>query len=65
MHGRAGAFSSSGAGAVAPFSFDDVSDDEGMLSRVSHSVIYAHEDKSYSGAFIASASIPWGNYEER
>jgi glucoamylase len=28
--------------------------------RVSHNVILAHEDKTYSGAFIASASIPWG-----
>ena len=46
--------------AVAPYSFDDVSEDDGMLSRVSHSIIYAHEDKRYPGAFIASASIPWG-----
>ncbi len=46
--------------AVAPYSFDDVSQDGGMLSRVSHSIIYAHEDKRYPGAFIASASIPWG-----
>ena len=28
--------------------------------RVSHAVILTHEDKTYSGAFIASASIPWG-----
>ncbi len=34
--------------------------DGGKLSRVSHNVILAHEDKTYSGAFIASASIPWG-----
>jgi len=27
---------------------------------VSHDVILTHEDKTYSGAFIASASIPWG-----
>ena len=46
--------------AIAPVSFDDVSEDNGMLSRVSHSIIYAHEDKRYPGAFIASASIPWG-----
>ena len=46
--------------AIAPYSFDDVSEDGGMLSRVSHSIIYAHEDKRYPGAFIASASIPWG-----
>ena len=37
------------------------SHDSGGLMRVSHNVILAHEDKIYSGAFIASASIPWGN----
>ena len=36
------------------------STDGGRLSRVSQNVILAHEDKSYAGAFIASASIPWG-----
>ena len=34
--------------------------DEGRLMRTSHEVLLAHEDKTYSGAFIASASIPWG-----
>ena len=34
--------------------------DGGNLYRVSHSVILAHEDKMYDGAFIASLSIPWG-----
>jgi len=34
--------------------------DGGKLMRASHNVILAHEDKSYSGAFVASASIPWG-----
>ncbi len=34
--------------------------DGGKLMRASHSVLLAHEDKSYSGAFVASASIPWG-----
>jgi glucoamylase len=34
--------------------------DKGKLARVSQNVILAHEDKIYSGAFIASASIPWG-----
>ncbi len=34
--------------------------DGGRLARVSHNVIVTHEDKTYSGAFIASASIPWG-----
>ena len=28
--------------------------------RISHNIILAHEDKTYPGAFIASASIPWG-----
>lgn len=36
------------------------STDGGKLLRVSHNVILTHEDKTYSGAFIASASIPWG-----
>src|SRR5581483_6129180 len=35
--------------------------DGGMLMRASHNVLLAHEDKTYSGAFVASASIPWGN----
>ena len=34
--------------------------DGGRLMRISHNVILAHEDKTYPGAFIASASIPWG-----
>jgi glucoamylase len=34
--------------------------DEGRLMRASHAVLLAHEDKSYAGAFVASASIPWG-----
>jgi glucoamylase len=34
--------------------------DGGRLMRVSHNVLLAHEDKTYSGAFVASASIPWG-----
>ena len=35
--------------------------DGGRLSRVSHNVVLTHEDKTFSGAFIASASIPWGS----
>jgi len=35
--------------------------DGGWLARISHNVLLAHEDKSFSGAFIASASIPWGS----
>jgi glucoamylase len=34
--------------------------DSGRLMRASHNVLLAHEDKTYSGAFVASASIPWG-----
>jgi len=37
------------------------SKDGGKLMRISHNVLLTHEDKTYSGAFIASASIPWGN----
>src|SRR6202789_2236252 len=33
----------------------------GKLILISHNVLLTHEDKTYSGAFIASASIPWGN----
>ncbi len=35
--------------------------DGGKLMRTSHNVLLAHEDKKYSGAFVASASIPWGD----
>jgi glucoamylase len=34
--------------------------DGGRLMQVSSNVLLSHEDKTYSGAFIASASIPWG-----
>jgi glucoamylase len=34
--------------------------DGGKLMGTSHNVLLAHEDKTYSGAFVASASIPWG-----
>src|SRR6266702_900635 len=46
--------------AETPPSLATASSDGGRLSRVSHNVILTHEDKTYSGAFIASASIPWG-----
>ncbi len=36
------------------------STDNGHLLRISHNVLLAHEDKTFQGAFIASASIPWG-----
>jgi glucoamylase len=44
---------------VAPL--EDASGDNGQLYRISHNVLLAHEDKTYAGAFIASASIPWGD----
>ncbi len=34
--------------------------DNGRLLCISHNVLLAHEDKTFQGAFIASASIPWG-----
>ena len=46
--------------AVAPAALAPASMDNGRLLRISHNVILTHEDKTYSGAFIASASIPWG-----
>ncbi len=36
------------------------SQDGGKLYHGSYSVLLAHEDKTYPGAFIASLSIPWG-----
>jgi glucoamylase len=36
------------------------SGDKGRLLQISHNVVLAHEDKTFAGAFIASASIPWG-----
>jgi glucoamylase len=46
--------------ALPPADLTAVSTDAGKLMRASHAIILAHEDKTYSGAFIASASIPWG-----
>ncbi len=37
--------------------------DKGLLSRISHNLLLAHEDKTFAGAIIASASIPWGEYK--
>jgi glucoamylase len=39
---------------------EKVSGDGGKLYRAGFSLLRAHEDKSYPGAFIASLSIPWG-----
>lgn len=46
--------------AASPTSLIGASSDNGRLLRISHSVLLAHEDKMFQGAFIASASIPWG-----
>jgi glucoamylase len=39
---------------------EKASGDGGNLYRASFSLLCAHEDKPYPGAFIASLSIPWG-----
>jgi glucoamylase len=44
----------------APTHLMPAASDGGRLACISHRVILTHEDKTYSGAFIASASIPWG-----
>ena len=45
---------------MAPEELATASSDGGRLMRISQNLILSHEDKTYSGAFIASASIPWG-----
>ncbi|WP_076005027.1 glycoside hydrolase family 15 protein [Dehalogenimonas formicexedens] len=39
---------------------EKASQDQGDLYHASYSLLTAHEDKIYPGAFIASLSIPWG-----
>ena len=39
---------------------DPASTDNGRLYHISHKLLLSHEDKTYAGALIASASIPWG-----
>ena len=46
--------------AASPERLCTAATDGGTLMRISHNVLLTHEDKTYSGAFIASASIPWG-----
>jgi glucoamylase len=41
-------------------SLDKFSGDHGRLYQTSHSLLLAHEDKTFPGAMIASLSIPWG-----
>ncbi|HTZ89708.1 MAG TPA: glycoside hydrolase family 15 protein [Alloacidobacterium sp.] len=46
--------------AATPHRLASQSMDDGRLLQISHNIVLAHEDKTYGGAFIASASIPWG-----
>lgn len=46
--------------AASPHELASQSNDKGRLLQISHNIVLAHEDKTYAGAFIASASIPWG-----
>jgi glucoamylase len=46
--------------AVHPHWLAGKAGDGGKLMRTSHNVLLAHEDKDFQGAFVASASIPWG-----
>ena len=46
--------------AASPYRLAVKSGDRGLLMQTSHNILLAHEDKTYSGAFVASASIPWG-----
>src|SRR5579864_1544281 len=39
---------------------DRYAGDQGRLYRISRELLLAHEDKTYAGALVASASIPWG-----
>ena len=49
--------------AATPAGLKGAALDAGRLLQVSQNVILSHEDKFYSGAFIASASIPWGQHK--
>jgi glucoamylase len=49
--------------AGSPTELKGAAQDAGRLLQISQNVILSHEDKYYSGAFIASASIPWGQHK--
>ncbi len=49
--------------AASPETLAAASHDAGRLLQISQNVILSHEDKHFSGAFIASASIPWGEFK--
>ena len=40
---------------------EDASQDQGLIYSISRNLLLAHEDKTFGGAIIASASIPWGD----
>ena len=40
--------------------YNDDTGDDGAMHRLSRCVLLAHEDKVFSGAMVASMSIPWG-----
>ncbi len=40
---------------------EDASQDRGVMYSISRNLLLAHEDKTFAGAIIASASIPWGD----
>jgi len=46
--------------AASPYRLATKSGDRGLLMQTSNNILLAHEDKTYAGAFVASASIPWG-----
>ncbi|HEX3941081.1 MAG TPA: glycoside hydrolase family 15 protein [Acidobacteriaceae bacterium] len=45
---------------ATPVDLMPASTDSGRLLQISHNTILGHEDKTFPGAFIASASFPWG-----
>ena len=57
---NAGRFLEQWQRAASPYRLATKAGDGGLLMQTSHNILLAHEDKTYSGAFVASASIPWG-----
>jgi glucoamylase len=49
--------------AATPIGLKPASQDDGRLLEISHNLLLSHEDKQFPGAFIASASIPWGQHK--
>ena len=49
--------------AATPDGLKGAAQDAGRLLQISQNIILSHEDKYFSGAFIASASIPWGQHK--